>query len=188
MAIISGFFFPKWFKFPWSINKRSWQYMCGNGFTFQVCGCSSVAGRWADYLKECLKWTLLRLSFSGSWEAMWENSLKMSRYVASPDGAREGKKERRACENDITQGPAARLKPGLSRSGFVCQKQSFDILWSLVEEMEWGGGVNRAEKTASLFQPRPGSKTVPLSGPMVIFGYDKSSWDPLCAMRAPRLN
>lgn len=39
----------------------------------------------ADYLKECRKCTLLRFSFSGLWDAMWENSLKMSRYVASPD-------------------------------------------------------------------------------------------------------
>lgn len=57
--------------------------------TFQVGGFSFEAGGQTDYLKECLKWTLLRLSFSGSWEAMWENSLKMSRYVASPDWARE---------------------------------------------------------------------------------------------------
>lgn len=39
----------------------------------------------ADYLKECRKCTLLRFSFSGLWDAMWENSRKMSRYVASPD-------------------------------------------------------------------------------------------------------
>lgn len=38
----------------------------------------------ADYLKECRKCTLLRFSFSGLWDAMWENSRKMSRYVASP--------------------------------------------------------------------------------------------------------
>lgn len=119
----------------------------------------------------------------------------MSRYVASPDGAREGGgKKRRACENDVTRGPAARLKPGLSRSGSVCQKHLltfYEAWWR-----KWSGGgekkgekrVNGAEKTASLFQPGPESKTVPLSGAMVIFGYDKSSWDPLCAMRAPRLN
>lgn len=43
------------------------------------------------YLKGCLKCTLLRFSFSGSWDAMWENSLKMSRYVASPDEVKRQK-------------------------------------------------------------------------------------------------
>lgn len=37
------------------------------------------------YLKECLKCTLLLFSFSGLWDAMCENSRKMSRYVASPE-------------------------------------------------------------------------------------------------------
>lgn len=44
-----------------------------------------LLSRLADYLKECRKCTLLRFSFSGLCDAMWENSLKMSRYVASPD-------------------------------------------------------------------------------------------------------
>lgn len=44
----------------------------------------------AFHLKEWLKCTLLRFSFSGSWDAMWENSRKMSRYVASPGEARDG--------------------------------------------------------------------------------------------------
>lgn len=48
-----------------------------------------LSGRLSDYLKECRKCTLLRFSFSGLWDAMWENSLKMSRYVASPDEAEE---------------------------------------------------------------------------------------------------
>ncbi|KAG8002995.1 hypothetical protein GBF38_015638 [Nibea albiflora] len=54
--------------------------------TFQVCDRVPRADAClVDYLKECLKCTLLRFSFSGLWDAMWENSLKMSRYVASPD-------------------------------------------------------------------------------------------------------
>ncbi|KAF0035916.1 hypothetical protein F2P81_011228 [Scophthalmus maximus] len=51
----------------------------------------------ADYLKECRKCTLLRFSFSGLCDAMWENSLKMSRYVASPDEENNGEKNE---END----------------------------------------------------------------------------------------
>lgn len=42
-----------------------------------------------DYLKECRKCKLLLFSFSGLWEAMCENSRKMSRYVASPDEQKE---------------------------------------------------------------------------------------------------
>lgn len=45
--------------------------------TFQVS--ELVGAQSVVYLKECLKCTLLRFSFSGSWDAMWENSLKMSR-------------------------------------------------------------------------------------------------------------
>lgn len=52
---------------------------------------SLLRGRLADYLKECRKCTLLRFSFSGLWDAMWENSRKMSRYVASPAEENNGK-------------------------------------------------------------------------------------------------
>lgn len=52
---------------------------CSSSIPPSSSGCSE------DYLKECRKCRLLRFSFSGLWDAMWENSLKMSRYVASPD-------------------------------------------------------------------------------------------------------
>lgn len=142
---------------------------------------SSGCTRWSDYLKECLKWTLLRLSFSGSWEAMWENSLKMSRYVASPARVRERVRERNVCENDITQ-----PRPIMSQSSSVSQKHPltfYEAFWRKRRD----GGVNGGEKTASLFQPRPKFKPVPLFVAMVILSCDKSSWTPLCAVRASRL-
>lgn len=52
--------------------------------TFQVNVFVPLQAARRNYLKECRKCTLLRFSFSGLWDAMWENSLKMSRYVASP--------------------------------------------------------------------------------------------------------
>lgn len=59
-------------------------YMESGCCTFQVNVFVPLQAARRNYLKECRKCTLLRFSFSGLWDAMWENSLKMSRYVASP--------------------------------------------------------------------------------------------------------
>lgn len=70
-------------------------YMESGCCTFQVNVFVPLQAARRNYLKECRKCTLLRFSFSGLWDAMWENSLKMSRYVASPG---EEKKKNTECK------------------------------------------------------------------------------------------
>lgn len=164
--LYSCFFFPKWFKFPWSINKRSWQHVWKRLHFSSMW--SLVSGRPLGGLPEGVSEvnapSLELLRVVGGHVGEFSEDVEVCGVSWWSEGG--GKKKRRACENDVIRGPAARLKPGLSRSGSVSQKHLLTFYEAWWRKWSGGGGrVNGAEKTASLFQPRPESKTVPLSGP-----------------------
>lgn len=95
----------------------------------------------SDYLKECRKCTLLRFSFSGLWDAMWENSLKMSRYVASPDEAKQNK----TVKMTVVSLQALHLKPDWSQSDlFWAIKTSFRTFYKPEQESRGGLGKEKS--------------------------------------------
>lgn len=134
-------------------------YMESGCCTFQVNVFVPLQAARRNYLKECRKCTLLRFSFSGLWDAMWENSLKMSRYVASPG---EEKKQNTECKwwkmirvrSDSSRRRKRKRKKKSLTWFFWTVKTSF--IWNLWAEELWvrkrPRWKERRHREASLFQ------------------------------------
>lgn len=169
-------------------------YMESGCCTFQVNVFVPLQAARRNYLKECRKCTLLRFSFSGLWDAMWENSLKMSRYVASPGEEKKNTeckwwKMIRVRSDSSRRRKRKRKKKSLTWF-FWTVKTSF--IWNLWAEELWvrkKAAVKGAEAPWSFALSTLRILSLYFScghGNRWIHRHDKSSWGLLCPMRAPR--
>lgn len=153
-------FFPKWFKFLWSISKSCSYTYVGNGcFTFQVCGSVPLwtQGGLPEGVSEVNTPSLQLLRVVGRHVGEFSEDVEV-RGVSWWSKGGERKREVKM-KIDVTWGPSAKIWFARVWLVFRNAKQSSDILWTPaeVQSRKWRRGknlMNGAGKTGSFNFPK----------------------------------